>query len=139
MEEADSLFDPAILTRNPVHANPYHKSRSELRRSTRVYRIGEPAIRCWYEGVANASFKVCRFRHAIRKSNMKKIALAIATLVVSVAAVSQPGPPQRPVAPHMDRQQMQPHGRPHGAKKRKVWVPAHREHGRMVRGHYAWR
>ncbi|MGI4777491.1 MAG: hypothetical protein ACRYGA_05150 [Janthinobacterium lividum] len=70
---------------------------------------------------------------------MKKIALALATLVVSIAAVAQPGPSPRPVAPHMDRQQMQPHGRPHAMKKRKVWVPAHREHGRMVRGHYAYR
>ena len=69
---------------------------------------------------------------------MKKLILALATLVVSVAAVSQPAPHPRQMAPHLDRPQMQPHGRPH-AKKRKVWVPAHREHGRMVRGHYAYR
>ena len=69
---------------------------------------------------------------------MKKLILALATLVVSAAAMSQPGPHPRPVGPHMDRQQMQPHGRPH-AKKRKVWVPTHREHGRVIRGHYVYR
>jgi hypothetical protein len=69
---------------------------------------------------------------------MKKILLAFAMLVVSVAAVSQSAPAPRPIAPHMDRPHMQPHGRSH-AKKRKVWVRAHREHGRMVRGHYVYR
>jgi hypothetical protein len=74
-----------------------------------------------------------------KESNMKKILLTLMTLVVSAAAISQPAPPPRSVAPHMDRPQMQPHGRSHAAKKRKVWVPAHRVHGRMVRGHYVWR
>jgi len=27
----------------------------------------------------------------------------------------------------------------HPQHKRKVWVPAHRSHGHLVRGHYVWR
>jgi hypothetical protein len=54
--------------------------------------------------------------------------LAATTLALaSTATMAQPGPRH---GPGYDR----PHHRPH-----KVWVPAHREHGRLVRGHYVWR
>jgi hypothetical protein len=60
---------------------------------------------------------------------MKKMLLfvlaACSLAFASTAAMAQPGPRQG-----YDR----PHHRPH-----KVWVPAHREHGRLVRGHYVWR
>jgi len=52
---------------------------------------------------------------------------------VSATALAQPMPPR---GPHADR------GHPpvaHRRVKHKVWVPAHREHGRLVRGHYVWR
>jgi Ni/Co efflux regulator RcnB len=64
---------------------------------------------------------------------MKKILLALAACAVSATALAQPMPPR---GPHADR------GHPHVAHRRvkhKVWVPAHREHGRLVRGHYVWR
>ncbi|WP_198084785.1 hypothetical protein [Variovorax sp. E3] len=58
----------------------------------------------------------------------KTIFVLAACLLASTAALAQPGP--RGPGPGYDRG----HHRPH-----KVWVPAHREHGRMVRGHYVWR
>ncbi|MGJ7526687.1 MULTISPECIES: hypothetical protein [unclassified Variovorax] len=62
---------------------------------------------------------------------MKKILFALAACaLVSTAALAQPMPPRHGPGPGYDR----PHHRPH-----KVWVPAHREHGRMVRGHYDYR
>lgn len=66
---------------------------------------------------------------------MKKILFALAAcMLVSTAALAQPGPRHGP-GPGYDRPQ---HSRPHH-RPQKVWVPAHREHGRMVRGHYVWR
>ncbi len=62
---------------------------------------------------------------------MKKILIAlaaVATCVFSAGAIAQPGP-------GMHQARMAP---PHH-RKHKVWVPAHREHGRMVRGHYVYR
>jgi len=67
-----------------------------------------------------------------------KFLIALAACAVSAAATAQmpprgPGPGQ-----HMDRSHMNDRG--HRAHRRtKVWVPAHREHGRRVAGHYVWR
>ncbi|QHI96619.1 hypothetical protein GT347_00560 [Xylophilus rhododendri] len=55
------------------------------------------------------------------------IVLAAAGMGLGTAAQAQPRPGPPHAAPH------------HAPKKHKVWVPAHREHGRMVRGHYVWR
>ncbi|MGJ7611315.1 MULTISPECIES: hypothetical protein [unclassified Variovorax] len=61
----------------------------------------------------------------------KTIFVLAACLLASTAALAQPGPRHGAgPGPRYER----PHHRPH-----KVWVPAHREHGRMVRGHYVWR
>jgi hypothetical protein len=69
---------------------------------------------------------------------MKKLAFAVAAVVLSTASLSsfaQPGPPHGPGA---DQRHDRPvHRQAH--PKKKVWVPAHREHGRMVKGHYVWR
>lgn len=54
---------------------------------------------------------------------------AAAGLAFSAGAMAQPrhdGPP--PMVRHAPPQ-----------KKHKVWVPAHREHGHVVKGHYVWR
>lgn len=59
------------------------------------------------------------------------VAAAVAGLALSAAAQAQPMSHGLRAEP--------PHMRPHHAPKHKVWVPAHREHGRMVRGHYAMR
>ena len=64
---------------------------------------------------------------------MKKILLALAACAVSAAALAQPMRPPPP-GPGMDR----PHAMPQH-RKHKVWVPAHREGRRQVRGHYVWR
>jgi hypothetical protein len=71
---------------------------------------------------------------------MKKLALAIAAAAVSLASVTsfaQPAPPHGPGADPRHDQPMHRESRPH--PKKKVWVPAHREHGHMVKGHYVWR
>ena len=59
------------------------------------------------------------------------LAATVAGLTLSAAAQAQPGP-------HGPRAEP-PHMRPQHAPKHKVWVPAHREHGRLVRGHYVMR
>ena len=60
---------------------------------------------------------------------MKKILFALAAcMLASTAAMAQPMPPRH--GPGYDR----PHPRPHT-----VWVPAHRERGHFVPGHYVWR
>ncbi|MBJ2158071.1 hypothetical protein [Variovorax sp. IB41] len=61
---------------------------------------------------------------------MKKILFVLAACVLSSAAMAQP----MRHGPGYDR----PHAAPHH-RKHKVWVPAHREHGRRVPGHYVWR
>jgi Ni/Co efflux regulator RcnB len=70
---------------------------------------------------------------------MKKILIALAACVVSAAGMAQPMRPGD--GPRMDRERMAPHRMsPHRMDRRhKVWVPAHREHGRRVPGHYVWR
>lgn len=63
---------------------------------------------------------------------MKKILLAfvaLAACAVSTATLAQPM--QQPGA-------HRPYAAPHH-RKHKVWVPAHRDHGRMIRGHYVYR
>lgn len=67
----------------------------------------------------------------------KSLLALAACAVTAVASAQMPPPPGGPRGPHMDRGHMaQPH-RQH--RPRKVWVPAHRERGRMVRGHYVYR
>ena len=53
---------------------------------------------------------------------------AAAGLAFSAGAMAQPRHDGPPVVRHAP---------PH--QKHKVWVPAHREHGRLVKGHYVWR
>lgn len=65
---------------------------------------------------------------------MKKILLALAACAISAAAFAQPMPPPR--GPHVDRK---PPPVAHRRAKHKVWVPARRERGRLVRGHYVYR
>jgi hypothetical protein len=63
---------------------------------------------------------------------MNKILLAfvaLAACAVSTATLAQPM--------HRDGAQ-RAYAAPHH-RKHKVWVPAHREHGRRVAGHYVWR
>ena len=63
---------------------------------------------------------------------MKKLLLAFAALAacaVSTATLAQPV--------YRDGAH-RPYAAPHH-RKHKVWVPAHREHGRRVPGRYVWR
>lgn len=72
---------------------------------------------------------------------MNKILLALAACALSTAALAQPmrpGPPDRPYVQERPNS-MRVVPRPHREARRKVWVPAHREHGRYVRGHYVYR
>ncbi|RYX94202.1 MAG: hypothetical protein EOO28_15550 [Comamonadaceae bacterium] len=64
---------------------------------------------------------------------MKKILLIIAAGLISATAMAQPGPTHD--RPGMNRH----HGHAMKHRKHKVWVPTHREHGRLVRGHYVYR
>lgn len=71
---------------------------------------------------------------------MKKIAFLFAALLVSAGAIAQPGPGPAPHGPGVDQRHDRPSGRPmRNDHKRKVWVPTHRDHGRLVKGHYVWR
>jgi len=63
---------------------------------------------------------------------MKKILLALAACAVSAVAMAQPMHPSP--ESRMERRHVTPQHRKH-----KVWVPAHREGRRYVRGHYVWR
>ncbi|MFM9922668.1 hypothetical protein VLK31_06720 [Variovorax sp. H27-G14] len=62
----------------------------------------------------------------------KTIFVLAACMLASTAALAQPMSQRHGAGPGPRYER--PHHRPH-----KVWVPAHREHGRMVRGHYVWR
>ena len=67
---------------------------------------------------------------------MKKALLALAAVIASAGALAAPAPQQQTpqfVQAH-DVQTIRMERRRH-----KVWVPAHREHGRLVRGHYIYR
>lgn len=76
----------------------------------------------------------CRFAHvSIGNNDMKKILLALAACALCATSFAQPMPPR---GSHADRGHAS-HAR--GRAKHKVWVPTHREHGRLVRGHYVWR
>jgi hypothetical protein len=69
---------------------------------------------------------------------MNKAFLSLAALVVSFAAsAAQPGTVNFDSgSAKMNSVQVTKHPQHH---KHKVWVPAHRSHGHLVRGHYIWR
>lgn len=69
---------------------------------------------------------------------MNKVILSLAALVVSFAASAA-----QAETIHFDsgsakvnNGQIKKHEQ---RKKHKVWVPTHRSHGRLVKGHYIWR
>lgn len=66
---------------------------------------------------------------------MKRILLALAACAVSAAAFAQPMPSPR--GPEAERKP--PHVAQRRVKQKKVWVPARRVNGRLVRGHYVYR
>jgi hypothetical protein len=67
------------------------------------------------------------------------IACAFATSTAATAATAQPpvhfesGSASVRNAPNVPAVQYKQN------QKKKVWVPAHRSHGRLVKGHYIWR
>jgi hypothetical protein len=69
---------------------------------------------------------------------MYKVILSLTALVVSFAASSAQASTVNfdSGSAKVDSAQVARH-KPH--HKQKVWVPAHRSHGRLVRGHYIWR
>ncbi len=72
----------------------------------------------------------------MQKTLLRLSALAALStgLFLGATAQAQPMPNQHP--PYAEP----PHMRPAPMhRKHKVWVPAHREHGRLMRGHYVWR
>lgn len=87
--------------------------------------------------VAGPTFDKCRLVHFQNQNNMKKILVILAACAISTVALAQPGPGPHGPRDEVRHEMRQSHPRPH--HKRKVWVPAHREHGRLVRGHYVWR
>ena len=69
---------------------------------------------------------------------MNKVALSLAALAISFAAsAAQAGTVNFDSGSanvrHVQMVKHQQH------RKHKVWVPAHRSHGHLVRGHYVWR
>ena len=70
-----------------------------------------------------------------RTDNMKKTLLAIAAIVVSAGAMAAPAQ-HISATTFVQAHDVQTIRMDH---RRKVWVPAHREHGHFVRGHYVWR
>ena len=69
---------------------------------------------------------------------MNKVAFSLAALVVSFAAsAAQAGTVHFDSGSvNVNHVQMVKHQQ---HRKHKVWVPAHRSHGHLVRGHYVWR
>lgn len=69
---------------------------------------------------------------------MYKIILSLTALVVSFAASSAQASTVNfdSGSAKVDNAQVV-RTKPH--QKKKVWVPAHRSHGRLVKGHYVWR
>jgi len=69
---------------------------------------------------------------------MKKILFSVAALVVSFAASTA-----HATTVNFDsgssKMNNPPVVKPGKHQKRKVWVPAHRSHGRLAKGHYVWR
>ena len=69
---------------------------------------------------------------------MSKVLFSLIALVVSVEASNtqaatvgfDSGSSKMNNAPVVQHQQH---------RKHKIWVPAHRSHGRLVKGHYVWR
>jgi Ni/Co efflux regulator RcnB len=71
---------------------------------------------------------------------MKKVVFLVAALIVSTAALAQPAHGPASHGPGVDSRHDQPVDRHmQSDHKKKVWVPAHREHGRLVKDHYTWR
>ena len=69
---------------------------------------------------------------------MNKAFLSLAALVVSFAtSAAQAGTVNFDSgSAKVHGVQVKNHKKPH---KHKVWVPAHRSHGNLVKGHYVWR
>ncbi|VWX62152.1 conserved exported hypothetical protein [Burkholderiales bacterium 8X] len=68
---------------------------------------------------------------------MKKLLVALAAGAACLLSATVSAQPHGPRGPGMEPHRPGSMHRPH--RRHKVWVPAHREHGRMVRGHYVWR
>lgn len=70
--------------------------------------------------------------------NMNKAFLSLAALVVSFAASAAQASTVNfdSGSAKVHSAQVTNHKKSH---KRKVWVPAHRSHGHLVKGHYIWR
>jgi hypothetical protein len=64
---------------------------------------------------------------------MYKIVFLLAPLVVAFSA------PVQAATVHFDSGSAKVKGSHATRHKHKVWVPAHRSKGRLVRGHYVWR
>lgn len=73
-----------------------------------------------------------------QEHKMHKLLLLLAALAVSFAAsAGQPRPVQFDSgSARVDGIELAKYKQHH---RKKVWVPAHRSHGRMVTGHYVWR
>lgn len=65
---------------------------------------------------------------------MSKIFLALIALAFSFAAATT-----QSETVHFDSGSAKVHRGQVASHKQKVWVPAHRSKGRLVRGHYIWR
>lgn len=65
---------------------------------------------------------------------MYKVSVLLAALAVSFAASTA-----QASTVYFDSGSAQVRGGQVATHKHKVWVPAHRSKGRLVRGHYVWR
>ena len=65
---------------------------------------------------------------------MDKVFLSLAALIVSVAASGV-----QASTVHFDSGSAKVNKGQVARQKQKVWVPAHRSKGRLVKGHYVWR
>lgn len=65
---------------------------------------------------------------------MYRVFLSLTALVVSFAASTA-----QASTVHFDSGSAKVHGDQVTRHKQKVWVPAHRSKGRLVKGHYIWR
>ncbi|MBC7379920.1 MAG: hypothetical protein H7346_21125 [Burkholderiaceae bacterium] len=65
---------------------------------------------------------------------MNKLFFTIAALAFSIAATTV-----QAATVHFDSGSAKVKDAREMRHKHKVWVPAHRSHGRLVRGHYVWR
>jgi hypothetical protein len=65
---------------------------------------------------------------------MNKLLFALTALVICFAASTAQG-----ATVHFDSGSAKVDGARLARHKQRVWVPAHRSRGRLVRGHYSWR